>query len=106
MEGDTVQSRPLFHLLRNLPTPLRWLGREFLLLVHWLDHRAGRLMICLRNSPAWCFVTVVGSIGVGLTILLFISAIEQTSVHHSKPTIRTTVRNGRAHLEKNHEWSA
>lgn len=106
MEGDTVQPRPLFHLLRILPTPVRWLGQELVRLVHWLDHGAGRLLLNLRTSPAWCFVTLVGTIGVGLTILLFISVIDQTSVHHSKPANRATVQLGRAQLEKNYEWSA
>lgn len=107
MEGDTVQSRPWFNLYRIFPTPLRWMGRELLRLLIWLDHGAGRLALQLRKSPAWSFVCLVGTITIGLTVLLFISVIEQTSSPHPSKTARHhTVLLGREHLERNHEWSA
>jgi hypothetical protein len=106
MEGDTVQSRPWFHLFGILPTPLRWAGRELLRILIGLDHAFGRLLVTLRKSPAWSFVCLAGTIGVGLTVLLFISVVEQTSSRHPKTSHQKTVLLGREHLERNHEWSA
>lgn len=107
MEGDTVQSRPLFHLLRILPTPLRWSGQELVRFIHWLDHQAGRLLLGLRSSPAWCFVTLAGTVGVGMTVAFFVSVMDQSSTRHSKPVNHRALANtGRAELEQNHDWSA
>ena len=108
MEGDRVLSRTWSLILQRMPAPVRWVGWEFVRLVHSVDHGAGQLIVGLRTSPAWYFVTIVGSIGVGLTILLFISVIEQTSAHHQKSKVssRTVAQLGRDHLEKIHDWSA
>ncbi len=74
-------------------------------LIHWLDRGAGVAVSGLRSSPAWCFVTAIGMLGVVLTVLLFVSAIEQTSRRESSVP-HQAAHHGRETLEKNNEWSA
>ena len=90
-----------------LPTPLRWVGMEFVRFVHWLDHIAGRSLVGVRSSPAWFFVSVAGTFCVGLTIALFISLAEPHSTAGSSQRVKQTVAvdHSRQQLEKNYDWA-
>ena len=107
MEGDGVRTRLWSLILHELPFPFRWVGMELIRVVHWLDHGMGRVFHGVRRSPAWFFVTLVGSFAVCLTVLLFVSLIGETNGGLRLGNgIEQRFHSSRRDLEKSHEWSA
>jgi len=105
-EGDSVRSRLWALVLQELPYPLRWLGMEIVRTVHWLDRCAGQAITGMRQSPGWCFVTLVGTFAILLTSFLFVSLIHETSGHRMAHSVSQSAINvGRRDLEKVHDWS-
>jgi hypothetical protein len=106
MEGNRVRSRLWLLILRELPYPLRFLGTEIVRLIQWIDSSTSRLILGIRENPAWYFVTSIGAVAVLLTIVMFLSIIDETSGHRSQTSVRRTYSNlSREDLEKNHDWS-
>jgi hypothetical protein len=105
-EGSTVRSRLWSLILRELPYPLRWLALEVSHVLSWLDRSFARLLQGFRESPAWYFVTVVGTFAVLLTIGMFISLIKDNSRPRPQGLASRSKTNlSRRELELIHEWT-
>ena len=105
-EGDRVRSRLWLLILRELPSPLRWLGTELVRFIQWIDASTFRFFKGLRESPAWYFVTSIGLFAVFLTFMMFISLINETSGHRSASAARIKKESfTREDLERNHDWA-
>ena len=101
-----MRSRLWSLILRELPPPLRWVGTEIFYFSRWLDQISLKFARGLRDDPAWYFVTSVGTLAIGLTVLLFISLIHETSGQRPDSIPQPTVKNfSREELELNHDWS-
>lgn len=80
---------------------------EFVRLIHWIDHSAAHALLAVRKSPAWFFVASVGALGLGLTLLLFVSMIEQTSQSRAqRPHSSAIAASGHQHLGNSSEWAS
>ena len=105
-EGNTVRSRLWSLILRELPYPLRWFALEVIRVLNWLDHSAAQIAKGFRESPAWYFVTAVGTFAVLLTIAMFISLVNETSRTRPKAVALQSKANlSRRDLELMHEWT-
>ena len=101
-----MRSRLWILILRELPFPLRWIGTEIVRFVQWIDSTTDRLLKSLRDAPAWYFVTTIGASAIFLTILMFVSVIDETSGQRSQGSSRRRLQNlSRQDLENNHDWS-
>ncbi len=101
-----MRSRLWTLILRELPYPLRWFVREVLHVLSWLDRSITRVAKGFRESPAWYFVTVVGTVAVLLTITMFISLVNETSKNRPKTLAsRSTANLSRHDLELRHDWA-
>ncbi|WP_157605048.1 hypothetical protein [Schlesneria paludicola] len=93
-------------IFRTLPEPFRSVGLEFLRTVEWIDSGVRRFLIQQRQSPAWLFVTLVGTVSIALTVLLFASLTDPNVGGFKKSTVSTAARSGRDELRRSHDWSA
>ena len=101
-----MRSRLWSLILRELPYPLRWFALEVIRVLNWLDHSAAQIAKGFRESPAWYFVTLVGSFAVLLTVAMFISLVNETSGNRPKAVASQSKANlSRRDLELMHEWT-
>ncbi len=101
-----MRSRLWSLTLRELPYPLRWFGLEIVRVLNWLDHAAAQIIKGFRESPAWYFVTAVGTFAVLMTIAMFISLVNQTSRNHPQfVRLQSKANVSRRDLELMHEWT-
>ena len=101
-----MRSRLWSLILRELPYPLRWFARELFHVLSWIDHSVVRVAKGFRESPAWYFVTAVGTFAVLLTIVMFISLVNETSGNRTKALAsRSTANLSRHDLELRHDWA-
>lgn len=105
-EGRSVRSRLRSLILRELPNPLRWIVAEILHFLDWIDRTVGAFMKGMRESPAWYFMTMIGSLAVFLTLVMFLSVIDQTSGRNARALpVRSTANLSRRDLEVLNEWT-
>lgn len=106
MEGNSVRSRLWLLILRELPFPLRWLVAEIVRFVQWIDSATAYFINGLRESPAWYFVTSIGVLAVFLTVMMFISLVNETSGTRSPSPRKQTITNLTVDdLERSYDWS-
>ena len=101
-----MRSRLWSLILRELPYPLRWLALEVIHVLSWLDHSVTRIAKGFRESPAWYFVTIVGTFAVLLTFAMFVSLVGETSRHRPHAVVtRSKASLSRHELELVHDWT-
>ena len=101
-----MRSRLRSLILRELPNPLRWIVAEILYFLDWIDRTVGTIAKGMRESPAWYFMTLFGSLAVFLTFLMFLSLIDQTSGRGARALpVRTSANLSRRDLEVLNEWT-
>lgn len=107
-EGDSVRSRLWALILRELPFPFRELGTEIIRLLTWIDTTAARIWLGFSRSPAWYFITLMGTVAILLTGLLF-----STFVASHDPTLGQLAKRSqklvpatRESLEEAGDWAA
>ena len=101
-----MRSRLWSLILRELPYPLRWFVREVFHVLSWLDRSVVQVAKGFRESPAWYFVTVIGTVAILLTIGMFISQVNEPSRNHPKTLAsRSTANLSRHDLELRHDWT-
>ena len=93
-------------IIRTLPEPFRSIGRELLRTVEWIDGGLRHFLIQQQKSPAWFFVTLVGTTSIGLTVLLFASMTDPNVARSPRVSSSSSVaRHGRDELRRSHDWA-
>ena len=101
-----MRSRLWSLILRELPYPLRWFAHEVIHGLSWLDNVVARIAKGFRESPAWYFVTAVGTLAVVMTIAMFISLVNVTSQNRTHALASRSNENlNRRDLELIHDWT-